>query len=297
MVPGRYVLVGYDGSRGSEEALAWAVEEARLRRLPLKIVHAWHWPYPADYRDEEGSTFLRRAGQHLLDRGVELARARMPGLEIHGRLVNGPAYLALTREARESRLAVVGSHGDGEVPVGSTALRLPARATRPVVVVRGGGAGHRRVVAGVDGSAGGESALAFAFEQAALRGWSLRVVHGCWEPSAASERDLALFAEEEKLVRVAEERLERAVESWRERFPEVEAVVAVPPLPPREALFEEARGADLMVAGNRGTGGFDPLLLGATSGALLEHAPCTVAIVQPGYGQAEDEEAEVEEPD
>ncbi|MFC5748295.1 universal stress protein [Actinomadura rugatobispora] len=213
---GRYVLVGYDGSKESEEALRWAAE--------------------------------------------------------------------LTREARGAELAVVGSHEQGELSLGSTALRLPARSARPVVVVRSTGTDHGRVVAGVDGSPGGEAALAFAFQLAALRGWSLRAVHGCWEPSAAPEHDLALFSEEEKLRQVTETRLEQAVEPWRVRCPGVGAAASVILTPPREALFEAARDADLVVVGTRGTGGFDPLLPGATSGAMLQHAPCAVAIVPSGDG-------------
>lgn len=38
------VVVGYDGSDGSERALEWAVEEARLRGLPLEVVAVWDEP-------------------------------------------------------------------------------------------------------------------------------------------------------------------------------------------------------------------------------------------------------------
>lgn len=43
---GRPVVVGYDGSAESRMALRWAVEDARLRFLPLLVCHAWQWPYP-----------------------------------------------------------------------------------------------------------------------------------------------------------------------------------------------------------------------------------------------------------
>ncbi|XRQ09828.1 universal stress protein [Actinomadura welshii] len=36
-----HVVVGYDGTGESERALRWAVTEARLRRLPLTVVHVW----------------------------------------------------------------------------------------------------------------------------------------------------------------------------------------------------------------------------------------------------------------
>jgi nucleotide-binding universal stress UspA family protein len=280
MTSGSYVLVGFDGSKESEGALHWAVREARLRRLPLRAVHAWHWPYSVDYIDHEGTAIVRRMGEHILDRAVFLARRMAPELEVAGRLAEGPAYAALMHEAHDAEVIVVGSHGRGELPVGSTAIRLPARARRPVVVVRPAGSEAGEVVVGVDGSPGSDAALAFGFEQAALRGWRLRAVYGCWEPTAASEHDLTLFNDDEKLLRVAGARLEYAVAPWRVKYPYVEAQTVVKRQTPREAMFEAAEGAGLVVVGNRGTGGLDPLWLGATSGALLQHAPCAVAIVQ-----------------
>ena len=38
------IVVGVDGSDESRAALAWAVEEARLRRVPVLAIHAWELP-------------------------------------------------------------------------------------------------------------------------------------------------------------------------------------------------------------------------------------------------------------
>jgi nucleotide-binding universal stress UspA family protein len=35
----RPIVVGYDGSPPACRALAWALEEARLRKLPVRLVH------------------------------------------------------------------------------------------------------------------------------------------------------------------------------------------------------------------------------------------------------------------
>ncbi|MFG2006241.1 universal stress protein [Spirillospora sp. NPDC048911] len=273
------VLVGYDATVESDRALRWAVEEARLRRLGLLVCHCWRWPYPISHVDYDIEAIVRRMGEHLLDKGMSRAKELAPSVEARGRLMDGPAYAALLHESPEAEVIVVGSHEQGELPVGSTALRLPARARRPVVVVRQAASLHERVVVGVDGSPGGDAALAFAFEVAALRGWSLRAVHGCWEPGAVAESELPLFADAEELARSSSARLERAVALWCDKFPQVEARTSLVVKGPRTALLQASEEADLVVVGDRGTGNVDPLLLGATSSALLQHAPCSVAIV------------------
>ncbi|MEU6036785.1 universal stress protein [Actinomadura sp. NPDC047616] len=280
MTHGSHVLVGYDATQESERALRWAAEEARLRGLPLRVCHAWRWPYPVGYIDYECMAKVQRIGEHILDRGIALAHDIAPTVETQRHLMDGPADAALMHQAHGAELIVVGSHDLDELPVGSTALRLPARARRPVVVVRPTGTRSGEVVVGVDGSAAGDAALAMAFEEAELRGWRVRAVYGCWEPSAARDEDLGLFNDQEKLCRVCRDRLDRAVAPWRARHPLVEAEAALVVEPPRQALFAAAETADLVVVGNRGVGGLEPLALGATSTALLQHVPCTVAVVQ-----------------
>jgi nucleotide-binding universal stress UspA family protein len=156
-----------------------------------------------------------------------------------------------------------------------------------------------RVVVGVDGSSGSRKALAFALEEARLRGATLHVVHA-WrtplaltlpEPSIAGYSPLSV-EDVERLATELREKAEGLVEG------EVEEVAGDDPgLDVRqdvfesdaaEALIEAARGADLLVVGSRGHGGFKGLLLGSVGQKAASHAPCPVVVV-PDASAAQDE--------
>jgi nucleotide-binding universal stress UspA family protein len=281
---GSYVLVGFDGSAASERALRWAADEARLRRLPLTVCHAWHWPYPVPPSGPEALETVRKMAQHVLDRGLLIAREVAPRTPTQGRLVAGPAPAMLINQSKNASLAVIGTHGVGacaEPATASSAVQLPAYAHCPVIVVRCVADRGRPVVVGVDGSAASGAALAFGFEEAALRGQRLRAVFGCWEPEAIASAEMGMINDPDELRVTAAGRLERTVSPWREKYPYVDAETALAMRTPLHALLEAAADAALLVLGGRGLGGLAGLRLGAVSGTMLQQAPCSVAIVRP----------------
>ncbi|TDC86767.1 universal stress protein [Actinomadura sp. 7K507] len=275
------ILLGYDGTEENAPALRWAVEEARLRGLDLEICYCWHWPYPRGHVDSDVQAVIQRAGENILREGARRARDLGASGEVCTLLRREPVSETLVHESDDAELIVVGSHERHRLPAGSTAVQLPARTHRPVIAVRGIAEPRRLVVAGVDGSAAADAALGFAIEEAALRDSDLRVVYGAWEPGAVPEAELALFTDKDRLFRTRAGMLDEAVHPWKRRYPHVRVQISLQLERPREVLLDAASGADLLVVGDRGAGGLDPLLLGATSSAMLHHAPCTVAIVPP----------------
>lgn len=147
------VVVGVDGSAGSTEALRWALAEARLRKSPLRAVHAWMFGYVGatveGYPSLGGSLDaygslgidpgdLHRVAEDLLDRALADAGADTEGVEIERRVVQGSAAEALITAVDENDLLVVGSRGHGgfaELLLGSVSQQCVHHAPCPVVVV------------------------------------------------------------------------------------------------------------------------------------------------------------------
>lgn len=282
----RSVLVGYDESPASEQALRWGVEEAQLRDLPLTVCHAWHWPYP--FRPPEADTLktLRGMAAVVADEGVRKAHSMAEGLDIRWRLEQGFPPAMLLMASREAGLVVLGSRGlggFGDLTVGSVAVQVPAHATCPVIVVRSTATLPRRdgarVVVGVDGSPASEKALGFAFKEASLRDASLTVVCAWWDLGALPGPDRAPFVQPEVIRREAMTRFERAVAPWQLEYPKVPVETRFVVETPRRAVVDAAKDAALLVVGDRGVGSVPEMLLGPVTQGALHQAACPVAVV------------------
>jgi nucleotide-binding universal stress UspA family protein len=142
-----------------------------------------------------------------------------------------------------------------------------------------------RVVVAVDGSAGSKAALRFALEDAARRGVPVEAVVAYRVPE--------MWVDFNGIGRHELERLRSTMRSQQED--KVRAVIdevargSAGPLPeaharaaegsPADVLIRESQGADLLVMGSRGHGGFHTMLLGSTSMQCVLHATCPVTVV------------------
>ncbi len=130
-----------------------------------------------------------------------------------------------------------------------------------------------RIVVGVDESGGGRAALAWAVAEARRWEATLEVVLA-WsylvQPSSEFRPDFDAEAAEELLDRLLAEVDTAGVEIDRRIVNEL----------PAPTLLAAADGADLVVVGARGLGGFTGLLLGSVSQQVVTHAACPVVVVR-----------------
>ncbi|MDF3298818.1 universal stress protein [Streptomyces tropicalis] len=143
-----------------------------------------------------------------------------------------------------------------------------------------------RIVVGVDGSAPSKQALRWAVGQAKLTGAAVEAVFA-WEyptpwlgmvpPTDKESGDFEVHAR-----RILDRAVDEAL------GPGPERAVALRPTSvhgqPAAVLLDVAAGAQLLVVGNRGRGGFREALLGSVGMHCVQHAPCPVVVIRGSGG-------------
>ncbi|SDM38985.1 universal stress protein [Nonomuraea jiangxiensis] len=280
------ILVGYDESPGSEQALRWAVHEARLRGLPVLVCHAWQWPYPLRPVSEKVLAQVERIATAVVHNGVRHGR-ELGGVEVRPIMAKGPASAVLLEAAREAALVVLGSRGVGgfeDLRVGSAAVQVPAHSSKPVVVVRPGEPVVRdgaRIVVGIDGSPASRAAFDFALEEAALHGGTVRAICGWWDPGALPGPDALPFVDAETMRAGAEARFREVVLLLTSRYPAVPVTTEFVAERPPRAIVEAAKDATLLVLGRGGLDSRSGPVLGVVTQAALTEVHCPVAVTPP----------------
>jgi nucleotide-binding universal stress UspA family protein len=272
------VVVGVDGSDGSLRAVAWAAGEAERRKAPLRIVTVAAMPprmqaeapplpgEPTNVADE-----LRAFAEQALAAAVLKAEETAPGLLIDTDMLNGATAEAISDSGSGAQLLVVGDRGMSgfaALILGSVSRYVAAHAPCPAIIVRTDGPAdanevHGEIVVGVRDIRQATEAVAFAFEEAALRGASLVVLHSEHGHDGGQEASAA----------VAE-----ALSGWRDKFPAIAARPEIVRGNAGQALAEYTERADLVIIGRHGeTGGRHAI--GSVPHTVLNHARGPVAVV------------------
>lgn len=138
---GPRVVVGVDDSPAARWALAWAIGEARLRRMPLLVAHVSAFPQyaaraagvplPRDYSDvkAEGAAMISA----LLD---DVAGGAPEGVQLLAMSLVGEPGETLVRLARDGDILVIGRGDRGTLSrlLNPSAHRYCARHARATVV-------------------------------------------------------------------------------------------------------------------------------------------------------------------
>jgi nucleotide-binding universal stress UspA family protein len=139
---------------------------------------------------------------------------------------------------------------------------------------------QHRIVVAVDGSAASRRALAWAIDYAAGREETVvEAVHVWHLPYAAGYPFVVPVFDPGEIERAARKTLESVVDGSGAAAVGVHVEPVLASGAAAEVLLDAAKGADLLVAGSRGLGGFTGMMLGSVSHHLVHHAPCPVLVV------------------
>jgi len=226
-----------------------------------------------------------------IDEARDIALEVAPDLKIGHAVAEGSPIDMLLEMSKEATMIVMGSRGLGGLSgmvLGSVSGAVVSHASCPVVVVRednavGDDNKYGPVVVGVDGSDISKRATHMAFEEAEARGAELVAVH-TWVDTQVQGPGAGFTVTDDYWDAVQAEKsevLEGYLATYRDTHPDVRVRTIIARDRPVHALTEAAQGAQLLVTGSHGRGGFKGMLLGSTSRALLQSAPCPMMVVRP----------------
>lgn len=289
------IAVAVDGSKASHVAVRWAANTALKRGVPLRLASSYTMP---QYLYAEGMVppqelfdDLQVETMEKIDEAREIAHKVAPDIKIGHTIAEGSPIDMLLEMSKSVTMIVMGSRGLGGLSgmvMGSVSAAVVSHASCPVVVVREDNNvdeanKYGPVVVGVDGSEVSQKATEFAFAEADARGAELIAVH-TWMDMQVQASLAGLSAAQQQWEEVEREQkdlLEERLSSFVERHPSVDVKKLITRDRPVRALVDAAEGAQLLVVGSHGRGGFRGMLLGSMSRALLQSAPCPMMVVRP----------------
>jgi nucleotide-binding universal stress UspA family protein len=136
-----------------------------------------------------------------------------------------------------------------------------------------------RIVVGVDGSGPSVKALEWAVEQARRTGAKIEAVQA-WEVPTMYGSGMMVLPGGEEFDKSARHSLEAAVNHALGGRMDVEVEHHTVGGHPAKSLIDMSEGADLLVVGSRGHGGFVGSLIGSVSHYCVNHASCPVVVVR-----------------
>jgi nucleotide-binding universal stress UspA family protein len=263
------VVVGVDGSDAAVNAAIWAIDEANSRDVPLRIVHVTHIE-GAEATPGDSFRLEVQYAESSLRAATAAVEATGKPVKIETDILWGSPDIALIDESRNAALICVGSVGIGAIARelwGSTAASLAEKAYCPVAIIRtprnAPTSGSDWIVVVVEDRADNESVIEHAMDEARLRGAPV----------------LAVGVRQEDLDATPFDTLDRLVEKWKQRYPDVHVHAVTTRAGVARFLAENTdKSVQLAVVGGADADHVAEIV-GPHSHPIVPHGECSVLVV------------------
>ena len=172
------IVVGVDGSSGSNGAVQWAARAAELRNVSLTLVHVVPPTAGAWLESSLLPAWMhaqRERGRQVLDDALKVAQesCQLGPAQIHCEMPSATSVGALVDLSKDADLMVTGCLGTGTLRgrhLGSVSSGLAYHAHCPVAIIHddspvNADTTQAPVLVGIDGSPASESATEIAFDR------------------------------------------------------------------------------------------------------------------------------------
>jgi len=288
------IVVGYDGSAGSVNALTHAARMANERGRTLLIMMALPHLNPKTQRtaralklDPDYLVHIKARAQRKLDAAAEQLASQYPNLAVELALMSADPAGALAEASQDAALVVVGVRGHSSEllspMLGGVSGTVIAHSTGPVMVVPDGihDMTNGPVVVGLVDAADSLVAGKVAVAEAERRHVPLVALYA-WDiaPEIGDFGATLVHIDREEEQEEEDALLAELVAPLVADHPDLPVERRVVQGSPRAALVEASQQASLIVVGSRGLGGFAGLLLGSVSRAVTRESDCPVIVVR-----------------
>ena len=260
-----------------------------MRHIGLTVVHVSEppavWsaaPIPAVIYQRHDEEVRKAVADAIKIAEDSVQEGNLP--EIDSELLRAAPVPTLIDLSKDAYMMVVGCRGQDALQrtlLGSVSTGLIHHAHCPVAVIHDEapillGPSQLPVLVGIDGSPASELATAIAFDEATRRNVGLVALHA-WSDLDESEWPGVDWPATQS---IAEEVLAERLAGWQEQYPDVEVIRTVVQAQPARRLVEESKGAQLVVVGSRGRGGFAGMLVGSVGETVAQMAPVPVIVAR-----------------
>lgn len=297
------VVVGVDGSSGSNAALRYAAQRAKEFGRPLKLIHVAPTFIPAAGLGALGAPYLpqefEEVGRMILDDALTVGRGLLPRGQVSGRLLSGPIVAELVAAAHRAYEVVLGADHMpliARIAIGSAVSGVAAGSPVPVIVVPDFWSAQithtQRIVVGIRDPAQVSAPLVrAAFQLAREQHCTLDFVH-VWDLAPRYASIIDTLADYPAWQAAVEHHIRRAIAPIHREFPDVAYVVTPTHGQPVPVLHERAAEAALLLLAREP---HHTAHFGHTGRTLLRTSQCPVEVIPlPNQKRAGDDSAAVE---